>query len=260
MAGSNRFANVSHSRVREARLSHDEYETPDNVTELLLDHFTFSGPVLEPCCGSGRIMRVLQARSYVVRGVDWRTSPGYDYLEQDGVWQGDVITNPPCHGGLAEAFVAHALAKSTGDVAMLLQSGFLFGQKRANEIFADLPPTDVLIVPWRIRFHIGYKPEVIKSQAYNHVWVIWRRAVIGNPRIHFPLAEYRRSPHLGAMGIFDDISKGLRGEPVAPPPVATSGNGSGTGPTQADVDEQWRKDNPPKAGDLIDALHPVGGK
>ena len=33
----------------------------------------------------------------------------------------------------------------------------------------------MLIVPWRIRFHIGDTDKLIKSQAYNHVWAVWRR-------------------------------------------------------------------------------------
>lgn len=187
----NRFASLSHSRVRDVRLSYDEYETPDRVTELLLDRFSFTGPVLDPCCGSRRLLRVLYARGYEAAGDDIQN--GQDYLETSDVWQGDVITNPPYHRGLADAFVAHALAKSTGDVAMLLQAGFLFGAGRANGLFAQLPPTDVLVVPWRIRFHVGGSDDLIKSQAYNHVWVIWRRhsppAVV--PYIHFPSCHVR---------------------------------------------------------------------
>ena len=63
------------------------------------------------------------------------------------------------------------------------------------------------------------------------------------------------------MGLFDPISKALKGEPVAPQPAAPASTGQG--PSQADVDAQWRKDNgiaDPAAGDLIDQLHPAGGK
>ena len=117
MAGSNRFASLSNRRVREARLSHDEYETPDKVTELLFDRFAFTEPdTLDPCCvKQARILNVAQSRNYDTSGYDIRTD-GYNYLEDDSVWSGDIITNPPYHGGLADAFVAHALAKSTGDV------------------------------------------------------------------------------------------------------------------------------------------------
>jgi hypothetical protein len=66
------------------------------------------------------------------------------------------------------------------------------------------------------------------------------------------------------MGLFDDIfapvNKALKQQPVAPSSGASSGP-SGQGPSQADVDAQWRKDNgvaDPAAGDLIDKLHPTG--
>jgi hypothetical protein len=109
-----------------------------------------------------------------VAGADIRDG-GFDYLQTKEVWNGDVVTNPPYHNGMAEAFVAHALAKSTGKVAMLLQSGFLFGSRRTRELLAPFPPSQVIAVPWRILFHIGDSDRVIRSQAYNHVWVVWDR-------------------------------------------------------------------------------------
>jgi hypothetical protein len=193
MSGSNRFASMSERRSRDARLSHDQYETPDAVTNLLLDNFQFEGPILEPAAGSRRISRCLEQRGYRVLSGDIRDEDPYDYLADDRVWPGDVITNPPYHQGMGEAFVCHALAKAKGDVAMLLEAGFLWGRKRANGLFAEFPPTDVLIVPWRIRFHVGDKEELIKSQAYNHVWCVWRRIDprLHGPRIYFPSCPVR---------------------------------------------------------------------
>jgi hypothetical protein len=64
------------------------------------------------------------------------------------------------------------------------------------------------------------------------------------------------------VGIFDDIfapvNKALKGQPVAPQP-ASSAPATGQGPSQQDVDDQWRKDNLPNVNDHIDALHPTGG-
>ncbi len=171
---SNRFADLSRKRKQDGRLSLDEYETPEAVTELLLKHVSFNGPIYEPCCGSGRIVRVLERAGHQVAGADIRHD-GNDYLDKAHVFQGDIVTNPPYHNGMAEAFVAHAIAKSTGLVAMLLQSGFLFGVRRTRELLCEFTPAMIIAVPWRIRFHIGDTDEVIKSQAYNHVWVIWNR-------------------------------------------------------------------------------------
>ena len=174
MTGSNRFASLSHSRVCDARLSHDEYETPDNVTELLLAHHRFQGPILDPCAGSRRVLKVCTKIGLICRGMDIRDDPPYDFLEEDRPWSGSIITNPPYHNGMADAFVAKALRLCRGgDVAMLLQVGMLFGSKRTEELWRNAPPAKIIPVPWRIRFHVGGTDELIRSQAYNHIWVIW---------------------------------------------------------------------------------------
>ena len=173
MTGSNRFASLSHSRVREERLGNDEYETPAEVTALLRKIVPFDGPILDPCCGSGRILKCFSDLECV--GADLREIPGvprWDYLEHEERWDGDVVTNPPYHDGMAENFVVHALYHSMGKVAMLLQSGFLFGRERTNSL-RTCPPAVIISVPWRIRFHIGGTDQLIRSQAYNHVWAVW---------------------------------------------------------------------------------------
>lgn len=185
---SNRFAKMSSSRRNgnNERLEYDEYETEDAVTDLLFRFVKFYGPVLEPSCGSGRIVRNMESRGLKVEARDVRT--GHDFLDAYDTWHGDIVTNPPYHEGMADAFVARALAIATGKVAMLLQSGFMFGSKRTRELYEAFPPEMVIIVPWRIRFFIGASDERIRSQAYNHCWFVWdnQRLERAQTRLIFP--------------------------------------------------------------------------
>lgn len=182
----NRFASMAHARATgDTRLEHDEYETQDAVTELLLKHVKFTGPVLEPACGSGRMVRCLERAGFVVEGRDIRN--GQDYLDTHETWYGDTITNPPYHKGMADAFVARALATTKGKVAMLLQSGFMFGQDRSRELWASFPPETVIVVPWRICFYIGASDKTIPSQAYNHCWFVWDNQRLARPEPHLIL-------------------------------------------------------------------------
>lgn len=170
---SNRFATLARDRANgnTERLTHDEYETPDEVTSLLFRYVKFFGPVLEPACGSGRIVQNIEARGLKVEARDIRA--GQDFLDTYDTWHGDIITNPPYHEGMADSFVARALAITTGKIAMLLQSGFLFGDKRTRSLYEAFPPAMVITVPWRILFYLGKSDETIRSQAYNHCWFVW---------------------------------------------------------------------------------------
>lgn len=194
----NRFVAMSHSRAAgDERLAFDEYETPHNVTELLLRYVRFRGPVLEPACGSGRMARCLAQHGLKVEARDVRL--GQDYLELHETWHGDTVTNPPYHKGLADAFVARALATTTGKVAMLLPSGFMFGSDRTAQLYTAFPPEVVIAVPWRIRFFIGGSNEKIRSQAYNHCWFVWdnQRLARAHTRLIFPaLTDPATVPHI----------------------------------------------------------------
>jgi hypothetical protein len=66
------------------RNGRDFYATPSWVTEALLRHFRFRGPVWEPCCGTGAMPAVLAAHRYEVISTDITDhgfgTPGVDFL------------------------------------------------------------------------------------------------------------------------------------------------------------------------------------
>ena len=83
------------------RAGRDFYATPDWVTEALLQHTRFRGPIWEPCCGDGAISTILAAHGYDVVSTDiadrgFGTS-GVNFLTCDAVPPGCrcIVTNPP---------------------------------------------------------------------------------------------------------------------------------------------------------------------
>lgn len=152
----------------------DDYETPEDKTAYLVDALKFKGPVLECAAGSGRMARALaQFGKLKVTRADIKT--GQNFLKRTVKWNGDIITNPPYRDGLADAFVRHALKLADGRVAMLMETKFLHGDKRASALYHDTPPEMILIVPERIYFFegSGKNAKPIPAQFFNHVWLVW---------------------------------------------------------------------------------------
>jgi hypothetical protein len=162
----------------------DRYETPDDVIDALTAAF---GPelsratrIVDPCCGTGRVVRRLR-RAYRSAGT---TVDGTD-LEEDGVdflsptqriyREGDLggaacVTNPPFSH--ASDFVVRALELFGGPVAMLLPADFMWSGARRDWLAGEGRPAGQLIVPWRIKF-IQRDGRPIRGQAYSHQWLVW---------------------------------------------------------------------------------------
>lgn len=100
-----------------ARQEHDFHPTPDWVTDCLLRHVAFRGPVWEPCCGNGAIARVVAAHGHEViatdledhgfgrSGVDFYACRAFPWLpidaDQSALWRRQQETNrarPDCCG------------------------------------------------------------------------------------------------------------------------------------------------------------------
>jgi hypothetical protein len=83
------------------RRGRDFYATPTWVTEALLWHVRFRGPVWKPSCGDGAISTVLATHGYDVVSTDIAEcgfgTPGVDFLACRSVRSecGSIITNPP---------------------------------------------------------------------------------------------------------------------------------------------------------------------
>ena len=172
------------------RNGRDFYATPGWVTEALLRHVRFRGPVWEPCCGTGAMSAVLAAHNYEVISTDIADhgfgTPGIDFLACRSVPPrcGSIVTNPPygdtgSHKGQAKSsaamldFVAHALtltATVRGQLALLVRLQWMAGQ-RAAELLSSGPFAATIILTRRIQWF--EKGEQTNTAQHHHAWVVF---------------------------------------------------------------------------------------
>lgn len=129
------------NRSAKDRNSTDFYPTPPDVTEALLNFLEERNmlmpwmTILEPACGTGEMVKAMNARGYRVNYFDLNQtaflgdSEPQDFLKlavTDCSW---IITNPPFSD--AEAFIRHSM-KLGKPCAFLLKSQFWHAKKGWN--------------------------------------------------------------------------------------------------------------------------------
>lgn len=115
------------------RKKSDFYETPYSLTEQFLERERerVKGNILEPSCGNGAIVKVLQKYGYNVIARD--ISTGFDFLKETERYDA-IITNPPF--SLAFEFIQKSKTL-TDYLAFLLPLSYLHGKKRFDNIYSD---------------------------------------------------------------------------------------------------------------------------
>lgn len=169
------------------RKKNDFYETPETVTrDFLFKHFEGDyHTILEPCCGSGKMIKVLRERypDAHIAGVDIDFGNGVisggadalskvNFLDYSKDKFGDydlIFTNPPY--SIAKEIISHAMEQWSGaTIVMLLRVGFLESKKR-YPWWQDKLPTEFHILASRPSFTGGGND----STAY--AWFVWRPGV-----------------------------------------------------------------------------------
>jgi hypothetical protein len=181
------------------REGRDFYATPPWVTEALLRHVKFRGPVWEPCCGDGAMSSVLAANGYDVVSTDIEDrgfgKPGVDFLSCRTVPDGcrSIVTNPPygdtgSHSGQSRSpmamlgFLRHAMTLTQsvqGQLALLVRLQWIAG-KRAADLMSSGPFAAVIVLTHRIQwFDMG---ERTNTAQHHHAWVVFDHAhPLGQP-------------------------------------------------------------------------------
>ena len=175
------------------REGRDFYATPAWVTEALLRHVRFRGPIWEPCCGDGAMSTVLTQHGYQVTSTDIADRgfgvPGTDFLTCRTVPQDctAIVTNPPygdtgSHKGQAKSapamlgFLRHAMmltASVQGQLALLVRLQWTAG-RRAAGLLSSGPFASVIVLTRRIRwFDMG---EQTNNGQHHHAWVVFDHA------------------------------------------------------------------------------------
>lgn len=127
------------NHCKEEREENDFYSTDPDCVRDLLKVETFSNTVLEPCCGTGNISKVLEEAGYTVISTDLIDRGygrgGVDFFKHYQEIDTPIITNPPF--GLATEFVEHIFTHAVKPIkiALFLKLQFLEGQDRFNKIY-----------------------------------------------------------------------------------------------------------------------------
>lgn len=172
------------------REDNDFYATDPKALELLLDVEEFDPYVWECACGKGHLSEVLKKRGYIVKSTDLINRGygeyGVDFLETNGLHNGDIITNPPYK--YAQQFVEHALSiiPEGRRVAMFLKLTFLESKNR-REMFEKYPPKYIYVSSSRLQCALGGDFEKYKgnSTAVAYGWFIWEKGFMGEPRVRW---------------------------------------------------------------------------
>jgi len=175
------------------REGRDFYATPAWVTEALLRHVRFRGPIWEPCCGDGAMSSVLADHGHAVVSTDLVDrgfgEAGVDFLACRAVPEGCrcIITNPPygdtgSQTGQSKSstamlgFLRHAMMLTgsvKGQLALLVRLQWIAG-KRAAETLSAGPFAAVIVLTHRIRwFDMG---ERTNAAQHHHAWVVFDHA------------------------------------------------------------------------------------
>lgn len=176
----------SNSHSNTYRPIDDYYATDPKAVELLLMYEKFNHNILEPACGEGHIVKVLEKNNYNVTYSDIICRNDYgvkkNFLSNDYTkWNGDIITNPPYK--FAKEFVEKSLkiTEYGNKIAMFLKLQFLEGKAR-KKLFTQYPPKVVYISSSRLMCALNgdFAKANNTSSAIAYCWFIWEKGYNGD--------------------------------------------------------------------------------
>lgn len=167
---------------REEREVNDFYATEPYAVEILLEQEKFNKDIWECASGHNHITKVLEDNEYDVWSTDiidrGHQDEIIDFLEYDGEWSGDIITNPPYK--LGKEFVEKALdvVQEGNKVAMFTKLLFLESKKR-KQMFIDNPPKTIYVSSSRLICARGGDFAKYTSSAVAYIWIVWEKGYKG---------------------------------------------------------------------------------
>lgn len=146
-------------------------------------------PIWECACGEGHLSERLKQYGYNVYSSDLIDrgygEGGVDFLTDNRLWHGDIITNPPYK--YAKEFVEHALdiVDDGCKVIMFLKLQFLEGKAR-KELYKKYPLKSLMVSSSRILCAKNGEFEKMKAgggSAVAYGWYIWEKGYGGETTI-----------------------------------------------------------------------------
>lgn len=173
---------ASSNHCEEERAQYDYYATDPKAVRLLMDVEKFSNNIWEPACGECHISNEL-AKEYTVRNSDiFDRGCGndvIDFLEQNEIWDGDIITNPPYSKGMDFVYKALDTVTDGHKVCMFLKVQFLEGKAR-RKLFDDYPPKVIYVSSSRLVCAKNGDFKNTKGSAVAYAWYVWEKGYTGD--------------------------------------------------------------------------------
>lgn len=162
-------------------------ETPESV-RFLMAREAFHGPVYDPACGGGNIVKTFLAAGVQAVGTDLRTRrPGAEWFAGELDFMMDyqtplpdhreIVMNPPFFRGKGlEAFIRRALSGPALKVAVFVPASFIWSEGRAVGLYQDHAPSRI----WPIYPRPSCPPgdyldagNDAKGGTSDFAWLVW---------------------------------------------------------------------------------------
>lgn len=188
----------THKAPRWPRDPDDYYVEEDWCSARLFQQEQFQGPILDPACGSGRIVNNARLAGYQAFGADLKIRSKFcmraiDFMLPTPLpssYFRNIVCNPPF--GIAEDFVRLALQRYQTKMAMLLPLGWLAGDERSRWLeYSELRRVLILTprpsMPPGLLIEQGFKAS---GGMTNFAFYVFEKGFRGNA----DLAWLRRDP------------------------------------------------------------------
>ena len=170
-----------HNNSVHSRDFNDFYATDPIALEKLLKYETFNN-VWECACGDGNLSEVL--KKYGIHG---RSSDIIkrkyeceiiDFLNYDGDWQGDIITNPPYKYATDFVYKALSIIPPGNKIAMFFPQRYLSSKGR-YKLFVENPPKVVYAFSGRVSCALNNDWNAHSGSAVDYMWIVWVKGYHG---------------------------------------------------------------------------------
>lgn len=182
------------NHVEHDRAEHDYYATDPKAAELLLKVEPELDNIWECACGAGHLVNIFRKHnknglatdivdrgligSYVLNFLDFKNSYHTINLYSDGLWHGDIVTNPPYKYALEFVKRAISLIPFGRKVCMFLKLTFLEGKAR-KEFFKQYPPKTIYVCSGRIKCALNGDFSATGQSAACYAWFVWEKGYNG---------------------------------------------------------------------------------
>lgn len=175
----------SSAHTEEDREENDYYATDPEAVKMLFEMHNFNKFIWEPACGEGHLSKMMSSLGKIVYSTDLINrnygKTGVNFLEQNTIFDGDIITNPPYKFAKEFIFKALELIPEGNQVAMFLKVQFMEGKGR-KLLFTETPAKTIYISSSRINCAKNGNFEGIRNSggsAVAYAWYVWEKGFKG---------------------------------------------------------------------------------